>query len=68
MGDVRIGRELFPWLMPLILLIFAVEHWLANRFYDEDAARGESRVDGRSRLRAPADEVFDVATPQRLNV
>jgi hypothetical protein len=35
MGDVRIGRELFPWLMPLILLIFAVEHWLANRFYDE---------------------------------
>ena len=33
MGDVRIGRELFPWVMPLLVLIFATEHLLANRFY-----------------------------------
>jgi hypothetical protein len=33
MGDVRIGRELFPWLMALLALLFAGEHLLANRFY-----------------------------------
>jgi hypothetical protein len=33
MGDVRIGRELFPWLIPLLVLLFAAEHLLANRFY-----------------------------------
>ncbi|MBI3469498.1 MAG: BatA domain-containing protein [Planctomycetes bacterium] len=33
MGDVRIGRELFPWLMLLLVLLFALEHLLANRFY-----------------------------------
>ncbi len=42
MGDVRIGRELFPWLMPLIVCIFAMEHLLANRFYKKDA--GEAPV------------------------
>jgi hypothetical protein len=35
MGDVRIGRELYPWLMPLLVLIFAFEHLLANRFYKD---------------------------------
>jgi hypothetical protein len=33
MGDVRIGRELFPWLMPFLVLLFAAEHLLANLFY-----------------------------------
>jgi hypothetical protein len=47
MGDVRIGRELFPWLMPLLVLIFAVEHVLANRFYgqaDGGGRRAESQM------------------------
>jgi hypothetical protein len=33
MGDLRIGRELFPWVMPILALLFAAEHLLANRFY-----------------------------------
>jgi hypothetical protein len=44
MGDVRIGRELYPWLMPLLVLIFAVEHVLANRFYKQ-AESGERRAE-----------------------
>lgn len=35
MGDVRIGRELYPWLMLLVVVIFAAEHVLANRFYQQ---------------------------------
>lgn len=31
--QARTGRELFPYLATLLLLVFAVEHWLANRFY-----------------------------------
>jgi uncharacterized membrane protein len=38
MGDVRIGRELFPWLMPILVLLFAAEHLLANRFYKTERA------------------------------
>jgi hypothetical protein len=29
----RSGQELFPWLIWLVLLIWAGEYWLANRFY-----------------------------------
>jgi hypothetical protein len=36
MGDVRIGRELFPWLIALLLLVLAAEPFLANRFYAEN--------------------------------
>jgi hypothetical protein len=36
---VRIGRELFPWLMVLILLIVTLENLLANRFYRESGPR-----------------------------
>ncbi len=43
MGDVRVGRELFPWLMLLLVLIFGVEHVLANRFY-RSAERGTRRA------------------------
>jgi hypothetical protein len=43
MGDVRIGRELFPWLMTLLVLLFAAEHLLANRFY-RNVDRAESSV------------------------
>ncbi len=35
---IRIGRELFPWLMLLILVIVALEGILANRFYREAGA------------------------------
>jgi hypothetical protein len=52
MGDVRIGRELFPWVMPFLVLLFGIEHLLANRFYknvDRDpgqALKGGNRGDG----------------------
>ncbi len=29
----RVGRELFPYLLGLLVLVFACEQWLANRFY-----------------------------------
>ena len=32
---VRVGRELFPWLMMLILIVVSFEGVLANRFYRE---------------------------------
>jgi hypothetical protein len=31
----RVGREMFPWIMALILLVFTAENFLANRFYRE---------------------------------
>jgi hypothetical protein len=31
----RIGRELFPWMMLLIVLVVSIEGVLANRFYRE---------------------------------
>ncbi len=48
MGDVRIGRELYPWLMLLLVLIFAVEHVLANRFYRK-AEGGERSAESQRR-------------------
>jgi hypothetical protein len=35
----RVGRELFPWMMLLILLIVTLENYLANRFYRETQQR-----------------------------
>lgn len=35
----RVGRELFPWIMLLILVVVTVESVLANRFYRETAAQ-----------------------------
>ena len=36
---VRIGHEIFPWLMVLILILVTAESLLANRFYRESAPR-----------------------------
>jgi hypothetical protein len=36
---VRVGTELFPWVMMLVAVILGLEHVLANRFY-KDAAPG----------------------------
>jgi hypothetical protein len=35
----RVGRELFPWIMALILALVTAENFLANRFYRERVAR-----------------------------
>jgi hypothetical protein len=34
-GVVRVGNELFPWLMMLILIVVTLENFLANTFYKE---------------------------------
>jgi hypothetical protein len=34
---LRVGHEIFPWLMMLILLIVTLENFLANTFYKESA-------------------------------
>jgi len=31
----RVGQEMFPWLMALILIVVTAENVLANRFYRE---------------------------------
>jgi hypothetical protein len=36
---IRVGHELFPWLMVLILILVTAENFLANRFYRERPAR-----------------------------
>lgn len=36
-GQARVGRELFPWLMPLVLLLVFLESYFANRFYRRPA-------------------------------
>jgi hypothetical protein len=33
--DVRVGFEIFPWLMMLILVIVTLENLLANKFHRE---------------------------------
>jgi hypothetical protein len=32
---VRVGHEIFPWLMMLILMLVTAENFLANTFYKE---------------------------------
>ncbi len=35
-GDMRIGREVFPIVLLLLLIVFCCEHLVANRFYEAD--------------------------------
>lgn len=37
---LTVGRELFPWLMMLIMILVTLESILANRFYRESSPRG----------------------------
>lgn len=32
-GEARIGHEMYPWLLVLLVLLLTLEHVLANRFY-----------------------------------
>lgn len=34
-GQARLGVPLFPWLMMIVVIVFALEHVLANRFYQQ---------------------------------
>jgi hypothetical protein len=36
-GIIRVGVEIFPWLMALILILVTLENLLANKFYRESA-------------------------------
>lgn len=44
-GEARVGREVFPLLVLLVVVMLAAEQWLANRFYRSapDAPAGETR-------------------------
>ena len=33
---MRIGREVFPMVLLLLLIVFCCEHLVANRFYEAD--------------------------------
>lgn len=39
-GEGRVGRELFPWLMLLVVTLIAVEGYFANRFYRRASVDG----------------------------
>ena len=40
-GEARMGREFFPWLMLVVAIVLAMEHLLANRFYVRPGQRLE---------------------------
>jgi hypothetical protein len=40
--EARVGREIFPWIMALILALVTAENFLANRFYRERTAAAEA--------------------------
>ncbi|MFM8286769.1 MAG: hypothetical protein ACKOGA_08590 [Planctomycetaceae bacterium] len=50
----RQGREVFPWLITLVVLLFVAEHWLSNRFHDGGTAQGVARGDGAAGRRVVA--------------
>ena len=37
---MRIGREVFPMVLLLLLIVFCCEHLVANRFYEADHGTG----------------------------
>jgi hypothetical protein len=41
----RSGRELYPWLIPLVAMAWGAEHLLANRFYRYSAGAGQPRAE-----------------------
>ena len=46
-GEARVGREFYPYLMVLLVCVLGVEHLLANRFYGrkkEEAKDNQSRI------------------------
>jgi len=47
-GDMRVGREVFPLVLVLLLLAFCCEHLVANRFYDTDRGGQVSVAGGRA--------------------
>jgi hypothetical protein len=40
-GEAREGREFYPYLLLLVVLVLGLEHLLANRFYKPAAAEGK---------------------------
>jgi hypothetical protein len=45
----KVGREIFPWIMFLILMLVTAEGLLANRFYRESAPRTAAGVPSSAR-------------------
>lgn len=41
-GLARVGIELFPWLMLILLVVLSFESFLANRFYKDDSSMSGS--------------------------
>jgi hypothetical protein len=48
----RVGRELYPFLLVLLVLVLAVEQLLSNRFYGNDRGQESAARAGRSPARA----------------
>ena len=44
LGEARIGHEMYPWLMVLLVLLLTLEHVLANRFYGRPSSLAEADV------------------------
>lgn len=41
-GEARVGRQFYPYLLVLLALVLGLEHLLANRFYRRESAEGGS--------------------------
>ena len=39
--QARLGQEVYPWIVTLLVLLFCTEHLVANRFYDEPQGRND---------------------------
>ena len=44
----RVGREIFPWVLALMIGMFIAEHFVANFFYDTETTAAENATRGKT--------------------
>ena len=44
----RVGREIFPWVLALMIGIFVAEHFVANFFYDTETTAAKDITGGKT--------------------
>ena len=44
-GESRVGREFYPYLLVLLALVLSLEHLLANRFYRRQGAEATETME-----------------------
>lgn len=62
-GESRVGREFYPYLLAMLALVLALEHLLANRFYQRQSAEAQETRESPSAAAAPAGETVPAPPP-----